>query len=73
MLILGFTIILQGCAVYPPYGPSVSYNSYGHHDHHHSWHGDNGWRNNNGWGEQRGWGGDQGHHKQNCLKDKFIG
>ncbi len=63
ILILGFTLILQGCAVYPSYGPQVSYSpyNYGYSGHQHGWRGHHGRGNHRGWGGggSRGWG---GHH-----------
>ncbi len=64
ILILGFAFILQGCAVYPPYG-SVSYNRYnsGYSGHQHGWRGHHGRENHHGWGGggHRGWGGHRDH------------
>jgi hypothetical protein len=44
-------LLSQGCAIYPPYGPGVAYNSYsyGHSPRHY------------GGGRNQGWGG--GHHR----------
>lgn len=64
--VVAFALILQGCAVYPPYGPAVGYNSYGggHHHHRHHGGGGHGWHGGGrGWGGDRGWrGGGHGYH-----------
>jgi len=55
---LVFSLIAQGCAIYPPYGHSRGYNGYGSPNNgyyggggHHGWGG-------SGWGRHHGWGGD---------------
>jgi hypothetical protein len=71
MVLIGFALILQGCAVYP-HGHSGGYNGYGspyygnygggHHGGH-GWHGGRNWNGGgNGWGGHHGWGRHHGHH-----------
>ena len=67
IVLIAFVMVLldlQGCAVYPPYGPSGGYrypqNIYyggGHHHHHHGWGGGNGWHGD----DHRGWRGGYGY------------
>jgi len=62
VLLLGLTlmILMQGCAVYPPYGPGYGYSGYGYRPHHHGY---NGWRGGgDGWGGHHGWGGGRHYH-----------
>ena len=70
VFLLGFALI-QGCAVYPPYGHHAAYNSYnygyqpnrnqGWGGHHHGSGGGHGWNGGgNGWGGHHGWGGGYG-------------
>jgi hypothetical protein len=63
---LGFVLILQGCAIYPPFGHRAVYNSYnygGDRNGNRGWgghHGGGGGQNWNGGGN--GWRGGHGHH-----------
>lgn len=66
--ILAFAlVVLQGCAVYPPYEYSGGYNGYQSNGYygsgrHHGWGGGHGWnRGGNGWGGHHGWGGGRDH------------
>lgn len=61
--LLGFTLIFQGCAIYPPYG-HASYNNYNYGNwpnRNPGWGGHHGWNGGgNGGGGHHGWG--HGHH-----------
>ncbi len=65
--IIAFALVLQGCAVYPPYGYSGGYNGYQSNGNygggrHHGWGGGHGWNGGgNGWGGHHGWGGGRDH------------